>query len=130
MISDPRGLSPWSRLSTSATPFTEPRREGAALKRLRHLTSQAPHAAGRVRGTFVRTCAMMGHEMRVLVLSASVGAGHVRAAEAVEAALRKNGEPVTIVNCDVLTFMPQAFRKIYSDGYFEMVRRAPQLLGW
>jgi len=73
---------------------------------------------------------MMGHEMRVLVLSASVGAGHVRAAEAVEAALRENGEPVTIVNCDVLTFMPQAFRKIYSDGYFEKLRRAPQLLGW
>ena len=26
--------------------------------------------------------------------------------------------------------MSPAFRKVYSDGYFEMVRRAPQLLGW
>jgi processive 1,2-diacylglycerol beta-glucosyltransferase len=26
--------------------------------------------------------------------------------------------------------MSPAFRKVYSDGYFEMVKRAPQLLGW
>jgi processive 1,2-diacylglycerol beta-glucosyltransferase len=26
--------------------------------------------------------------------------------------------------------MPPAFRKVYSDGYFEMVARAPRLLGW
>ena len=73
---------------------------------------------------------MMGHKMRVLVLSASVGAGHVRAAEAVEAALQQTGAPVTIANHDVLTLMSPAFRKVYRDGYFEMVRRAPQLLGW
>lgn len=68
--------------------------------------------------------------MRVVVLSASVGAGHVRAAEAVEAALQQTGTPVTIANYDVLSFMPPAFRKVYRDGYFEMVKRAPQLLGW
>src|SRR5690348_14300252 len=68
--------------------------------------------------------------MRVLLLSASVGAGHVRAAEAVEAALQRSGEPVTIANCDVLKFMPPAFRRVYCDGYFEMVKRAPRLLGW
>jgi len=38
--------------------------------------------------------------MRVLILSASVGAGHIRAAEAVEAALRQTGAPVTIPNYD------------------------------
>ena len=73
---------------------------------------------------------MMGHKMRVLVLSASVGAGHVRAAEALEAAFQRSGEQVTIANSDVLTLMSPAFRKVYSDGYFEMVKRAPQLLGW
>ena len=26
--------------------------------------------------------------------------------------------------------MPQAFRKVYRDGYFEMVARSPRLLGW
>ncbi len=73
---------------------------------------------------------MMAQKMRVVVLSASVGAGHVRAAEAVEAALQRTGAGVTIANYDALAFMPPAFRKVYSDGYFEMVKRAPQLLGW
>jgi processive 1,2-diacylglycerol beta-glucosyltransferase len=72
----------------------------------------------------------MAHDLRVLILSASVGAGHVRAAEAVEAALERSGAPVTIANHDVLAFMPSAFRKVYRDGYFEMVARAPRLLGW
>lgn len=76
------------------------------------------------------SCEMMAQKMRVVVLSASVGAGHVRAAEAVEAALARAGGPVTVANYDVLAFMPPAFRRVYSDGYFEMVRRAPQLLGW
>jgi len=68
--------------------------------------------------------------MRILILSASVGAGHIRAAEAVEAALRLTGAAVTIENCDVLTLMAPAFRKVYRDGYFEMVKRAPRVLGW
>ena len=68
--------------------------------------------------------------MRFLILSASVGAGHVRAAEAVEAALRQTGERHTIANQDVLTLMPKAFGKVYRDGYFEMVAHAPRALGW
>lgn len=68
--------------------------------------------------------------MRILILSASVGAGHIRAAEAVEAALRLTRAPVTIENCDVLTLMAPAFRKVYRDGYFEMVKRTPRVLGW
>jgi processive 1,2-diacylglycerol beta-glucosyltransferase len=68
--------------------------------------------------------------MRILILSASVGAGHIRAAEAVEAALRLTGAAVTVENCDVLTLMAPAFRKVYRDGYFEMVKRAPRVLGW
>ena len=72
----------------------------------------------------------MAHEVRILILSASVGAGHVRAAEAVEAALRQSGAAVTVVNHDVLAFMPPAFRKVYRDAYFEMVARAPEILGW
>src|SRR5258705_6490575 len=68
--------------------------------------------------------------MRILILSVSVGAGHVRAAEAVEAALRRTGGPVEIQNYDVLSFMPAAFRKVYRDGYFKMVARAPRLIGW
>ena len=68
--------------------------------------------------------------MRILILSASAGAGHVRAAEAIEAALERTDAPVTIANLDVLSLMPPPFRKVYRDGYFEMVKRAPRLLGW
>jgi processive 1,2-diacylglycerol beta-glucosyltransferase len=68
--------------------------------------------------------------VRILVLSASVGAGHVRAAEAIELALQRTGAPITITNRDVLTLMAPAFRKVYCDGYFRMVARSPNLLGW
>lgn len=66
--------------------------------------------------------------MRILVLSASVGAGHVRAAEAIELALKKSG--ATVANYDVLSLMPSAYRKVYADGYFRMVARSPRVLGW
>ena len=68
--------------------------------------------------------------VRVLILSASVGAGHMRAAEAVEVALRQIDGGITVANHDALSLMPRAFRKIYSDGYFDLVKRAPSLLGW
>ena len=68
--------------------------------------------------------------MRILILSASVGAGHVRAAEAVEMALRESPAAATIANYDVLALMPKAFGRVYRDAYLEMVSRAPQLLGW
>ncbi len=68
--------------------------------------------------------------VRILILSASVGAGHVRAAEAVELALRRDIAGVTIANLDVLTLMPPPFRKVYRDGYFDLVARAPRVLGW
>ena len=39
---------------------------------------------------------------RVLVLSASVGAGHLRAAQAVELALRRRAPDAVVRNVDVL----------------------------
>jgi processive 1,2-diacylglycerol beta-glucosyltransferase len=68
--------------------------------------------------------------MKILIASASVGAGHVRAAEAVELALRQTGAPLEIRNDDVLSFTPKAFRKVYRDAYFQMVARSPQVVGW
>jgi processive 1,2-diacylglycerol beta-glucosyltransferase len=63
-------------------------------------------------------------------LSASVGAGHVRAAEAVELALKQRAPESTVANYDVLTLMPPPFRKVYSEGYFKMVATTPRILGW
>src|SRR5688500_4406748 len=68
---------------------------------------------------------------RVLILSASVGAGHLRAAQAVELALRETaGEDAVIKNVDVLTLTNAAFRRLYGEAYLDLVKKAPHVLGF
>jgi processive 1,2-diacylglycerol beta-glucosyltransferase len=67
---------------------------------------------------------------RVLILSASVGAGHLRAAQALEAAFAASEFPGEAKHLDVLGFTNPAFRTLYSQGYIELVNKAPDLLGW
>jgi processive 1,2-diacylglycerol beta-glucosyltransferase len=66
---------------------------------------------------------------RILVLSASVGAGHVRAAQAVELALREMAPGATVRNVDVLTLTGPVFRRLYGTSYLDLVNHAPHLLG-
>ncbi|MFN8613862.1 MAG: glycosyltransferase [Vulcanimicrobiota bacterium] len=66
---------------------------------------------------------------RVLVLSASVGAGHLRAAEALAVAGQEHDQ-LEVVHQDVLELMPRPFQKLYRDAYLDMVGRAPQIFGW
>src|SRR5438874_10938718 len=69
--------------------------------------------------------------LRVLVLSASVGAGHLRAAQAVELALREMAPPGAVIkNVDVLTLTNAPFRKIYGEAYLDLVNKAPHVLGF
>ncbi len=67
---------------------------------------------------------------RIVVLSASVGAGHVRAAQALQAAFNAGGFPGEARHLDVLTTTNAAFRTLYSKGYLELVNKAPTFLGW
>lgn len=67
---------------------------------------------------------------RVLVLSASVGAGHVRAAEAIEAALRLTLPDAFVQNVDVLDMTNRVFRRLYGRLYLDLVNRAPHVLGY
>jgi processive 1,2-diacylglycerol beta-glucosyltransferase len=67
---------------------------------------------------------------RILVLSASVGAGHLRAAEAVEAALRQLDPDAHVENIDVLELTNAAFRRFYGRAYLDLVNRAPYVLGY
>src|SRR5512145_173262 len=67
---------------------------------------------------------------RILVLSAAVGAGHLRAAEAVEAALRRVAPQATVVNLDVLQLTNAAFRHLYGKAYLDLVNKAPHMLGY
>ena len=66
---------------------------------------------------------------RILVLSASVGAGHLRAAQAVELALRELVPGAVVKNLDVLQLTNPTFRKLYSEAYLEFVNKAPHVLG-
>ena len=67
---------------------------------------------------------------RVLILSASAGAGHVRAAEAIELALREEFPDAHVVNQDILRLTNAAFRHFYGRTYFDVVARAPHLVGY
>src|SRR5262245_42113894 len=67
---------------------------------------------------------------RVLVLSASVGAGHMRAAEAVELALRQLHPEAHVVNRDVLEMTNAVFRRVYGKAYLDLVNKAPHVLGY
>jgi processive 1,2-diacylglycerol beta-glucosyltransferase len=72
----------------------------------------------------------MSHTPRILVLSASVGAGHMRAAQAVELALRELAPDAVVRNVDVLELTNAAFRRIYGKAYLDLVNRAPHVLGY
>ena len=54
---------------------------------------------------------------KVLILSASVGAGHLRAAEAIEKAFRQANAAEEIRNIDVLQFTNPLFRRLYGKAY-------------
>jgi processive 1,2-diacylglycerol beta-glucosyltransferase len=67
---------------------------------------------------------------RVLILSAAVGGGHLRAAEAVATALRQTVPSATVKDLDVLELTNAAFRRIYGRAYFDLANRAPHVLGY
>jgi processive 1,2-diacylglycerol beta-glucosyltransferase len=66
---------------------------------------------------------------RVLILSASAGTGHVRAAEALEKVFRQRPDVGEIRNVDALRFTNRLFRDFYSKLYISLVQRAPTILG-
>src|SRR5215471_17599899 len=67
---------------------------------------------------------------KVLLLSASAGAGHVRAAEAVEKAFKESGHGTEIRHIDVLNYTNKLFRHLYSKAYIELVNKMPEVPGW
>jgi processive 1,2-diacylglycerol beta-glucosyltransferase len=67
---------------------------------------------------------------RVLVLSASAGAGHVRAAQALERALVATGRVREVRHVDVLQYTSKLFRHVYAQAYLDLVNRRPEVLGW
>ncbi len=65
---------------------------------------------------------------RVLLLSATSGAGHVRAAQALETAFLARGD-CAVEHIDALQYVSKLFQRVYDKAYISMVRRAPELMG-
>lgn len=65
---------------------------------------------------------------RVLLLSASSGAGHVRAAQALEKAFSARGD-CSVEHIDAIRYVSKLFQRIYDQAYIAMVRRVPELMG-
>jgi processive 1,2-diacylglycerol beta-glucosyltransferase len=69
---------------------------------------------------------------KVLLLSASAGAGHMRAAEALEKAFkqREDGESREVHHLDILNYTNKVFRHFYSKAYIDLVNKMPEVPGW
>jgi processive 1,2-diacylglycerol beta-glucosyltransferase len=67
---------------------------------------------------------------KVLVLSASAGAGHIRAAQAVERAFQERGGAREVRHIDTLEYTNKLFKRLYAKAYLDMVNKTPELLGW
>jgi processive 1,2-diacylglycerol beta-glucosyltransferase len=65
---------------------------------------------------------------RVLLLSASSGAGHVRAAQALEKAFLARGD-CEVEHIDAIAYVSKLFQRAYDKTYISLVRRAPGLMG-
>jgi processive 1,2-diacylglycerol beta-glucosyltransferase len=69
---------------------------------------------------------------KVLLLSASAGAGHVRAAEAIEKAFTQldDADGREVHHVDVLNYTNKLFRHLYSKAYIDLVNKMPEVPGW
>lgn len=65
-----------------------------------------------------------------LILSASGGAGHTRAAHALERTAAQMELPVSVKHYDCLDLTSKAFKKIYAESYLAIVNKAPELWGY
>ncbi|MFI5360397.1 MAG: glycosyltransferase [Elusimicrobiota bacterium] len=66
----------------------------------------------------------------ILILHASVGAGHTRAAKSVAAALALESPETRAVVVDALDLARPLFRRVYGQGYLDLVEKAPALFGY
>ncbi|MDR0457420.1 MAG: glycosyltransferase [Burkholderiaceae bacterium] len=67
---------------------------------------------------------------KFLLLSVSAGAGHVRAAEAIQAFAAIHPSGVQVEHLDVMELVPASFRKLYADLYIKLSSDHPALWGY
>lgn len=67
---------------------------------------------------------------RIAVIYASEGTGHRAAAAALREWFMAENAFGEVFYADLLDYLPDTLRRIMSDGYLLMVRKAPRLWGW
>jgi processive 1,2-diacylglycerol beta-glucosyltransferase len=68
-------------------------------------------------------------QQKILFLSVSAGAGHMRAAEALHLTAQASLPHIETMHLDAMGFVPSAFRKLYTDFYILLVNSYPTLWG-
>jgi processive 1,2-diacylglycerol beta-glucosyltransferase len=71
-----------------------------------------------------------GRIERIVIFSVSAGSGHVRAAQAIQAAAGLWFPSVDVVHVDLMELVPKLFRTIYTDTYIKMIEQHPALWGY
>ncbi|GFE59117.1 glycosyltransferase [Geobacter sp. AOG1] len=71
-----------------------------------------------------------GRKQKIAIFSVSAGAGHVRAAQALEAAAMKWYPDVETVHVDLMELVPKLFKTVYADTYIKVVERHPAFWGY
>jgi len=69
-------------------------------------------------------------QLKVLILSSSGGAGHLRAAEALHRTARELDLPIQTEHYDCLDFTSRAFKRLYAGTYLNLVNKTPELWGY
>jgi processive 1,2-diacylglycerol beta-glucosyltransferase len=67
---------------------------------------------------------------KIAILSVSAGAGHVRAAQALQAAVERWYPGVEAMHVDLMDLVPKLFRTIYADTYIKVVEHHPAFWGY
>ncbi|MEI8342593.1 MAG: galactosyldiacylglycerol synthase, partial [Verrucomicrobiota bacterium] len=67
---------------------------------------------------------------RILILSASAGAGHVRAGNALQKSFAADPRVEAVEHIDALDYTNKLFHDFYSKFYFQLVKKVPHVLGW
>jgi len=66
----------------------------------------------------------------LLILSASAGAGHMRAADALAEACRQRHPELQVLHVDALDYVSRIVKRTYARGYLQTVNRNPALWGY
>lgn len=62
---------------------------------------------------------------KILIVSVSAGSGHVRAANAIESYLEKEGH--TVKHVDLMDYSKAWFKKLYADKYIDLINDHPKI---